>query len=398
MVQLKDSKVRGLLGKGIEKITDQEERSPSLQVHAVRRPAQDGYNDVGVVYVAPWIQVPGTKVQSPHLAIQGSEGKLGNFYCVAEGFDPSNHGSYRSSQGHIAALAASISFMENAYPALIAAKNPVDMMERLTRTTLDGTVQKLKNESMRRADLDLGLLAILPSTKEGEARVAVANMGNTNVLKYDSRTKTFSFMFDRNSIGEQHAYRKGVPIFDNGSAYTSQQSIAIAEDTINQGDELYLLTFIADAWIHPNGPNTPFITGGIGRRDRHLADVRDSETGYVDLTKLRTKHSDMRLGTSIQKMSEGIADATNELDKVYYHGSGVWWDCAAIGVRYMAEVDTPDRTAFYVNEIVKLAGETESLAKLIPAGAGGVKEGAATKLLPAAIQSLVKSESGKLKK
>ena len=64
----------------------------------------------------------------------------------------------------------------------------------------------------------------------------------------------------------------------------------------------------------------------------------------------------------------------------------------------MAEVDTPDRTAFYVNEIVKLAGETESLAKLIPAGAGGVKEGTATKLLPSAIQSLVKSESGKLKK
>jgi hypothetical protein len=97
-----------------------------MQTYAVRKPAQDGYNNIGVVYVAPFVSKIGQKIESEHLVLNDEDSKLGDFYCLAEGFEP-NFKS-RNSQGHITSLAASLAFMDNAYPSFEGSEDYVDVI------------------------------------------------------------------------------------------------------------------------------------------------------------------------------------------------------------------------------------------------------------------------------
>src|SRR3989338_2220963 len=377
------NKPLGFLSSGIEEIT--KTRNPLMQTGAIRLAAEDGYNDIGIVYGAPFYS--SGKIQSDHLPILDADGKLGDFYCLTEGFDKEFNA--RNSKGHVLSLAAALAFMEHSYPILRAAENPREMMNTLARKTVEGLYSKVLRNTLN-GNLDMSLVGVLPGTTAGTARVVALNLGSTNVMKYESQTGNYSFLFNGRSNGESvlSLEDRGIELKEVkgylGSSESARSFIPaslsywkIEETVIKEGDEIYLLSFIADAWMNPNSASKPYVGEALMK-------------GAKRINLVSSASNEGKSRQPIGKIVENLAKKVNDLDKEWYQGSKMWWDCGIIGLKYIGEDNTSDSKALYCNELIKLAGETINIMKQL--GIGNVEQNDIKGLLPAPLQSLVKTD------
>lgn len=379
-----DFEPAGLLAAGAKRVAVDEERNPLVQAYGLRSPAQHEYNDTGVVYVAPHI---GGGVKSAHVALPEDHTRLAKFYAIAEGFD--FRWDAKNSNGHVVSLAAATSLMDHVYDVLRQAENPREMMNELVRRVIADTQVKVLERDIENANLDLSLVAVLPGDEEGVAKWIAANLGGTNVLQYDHAENTYRFTFGGKSDGMQwgrtvtglNPRSRGICILEGGEGMNGDEfPLTVAEGRLGFGSELYLLNFVADAWTHPRSVNKPIIGQALARGAKH-----------INLSK--RLGGDPHRRKPIRDVVHGLATEVSALDERWYGTASAghtWWNSAVLGLRCVGEEETPDREAFWCNELVELAAEAEGMsASLGDASSSGID---ASRMLPPAVRDLAKRD------